>query len=316
MHPNSGLDRKEECTSNRCMKNLRTKFVGAALLPLVVPSSFGTDLLGLSNDGSRLLHFNTAGAVSLDVPISGLSPGDSLVDIDVFVSGDRRLYGLGTSGSLYRIDAASGAASVNVPNAALGSPTAMDFNPAADRLRVFSGDANFRITPNSGVVTSDGSLAYAAADANAGANPNLRAAAYINNVDAPGTTALYSIDSDLDTLNLHSGGPQFSVLNTVADLSLNGGLFDIGDHVGFDVFSPAVGMNFAFLSNGNDLYRINLANGQLTALGTVASSATLRSIAVAVPEASTMWAGAAFATLAAGWVVRQRRSQTSVPSRR
>ncbi|MGE3310136.1 MAG: DUF4394 domain-containing protein [Limisphaerales bacterium] len=286
--------------------------MGAAILPLVATPSFGTDFLGLSTDGNRLLRFDTTGAVSLDVPISGLPAGDSLVDIDAFFSGDRRLYGLGESGTLYRIDPTTGAASVNVPNATLGSPTAIDFNPAADRLRVFSDDSNFRITPNSGVVTSDGTLAYAAADIHAGANPNLRAAAYINNVDAPGSTALYSIDSDLDTLNLHSGGPQFSVLNTVADLTLNGGIFDISDQVGFDVFSPADGMNFAFLSNGNDLYQINLANGQLTALASVASSVTLRSIAVAVPEASTIWAGAAFATLAAGWIVRQRRSQNLV----
>ena len=294
------------------MKNLRTKLIGAAILPLVVTPSFGTDLLGLSSDGSRLLRFNTTGIVSLDVPISGLSAGDSLVDIDAFFSGDRRLYGLGNSGTLYRIDPSTGAASVNVPNAALGSPTAMDFNPAADRLRVFSGDSNFRITPNSGVVTSDGALGYAGADANAAANPNLRAAAYINNVDAPGTTALYSIDSDLDTLNLHSSGPQFSVLNTVADLTLNGGLFDIGDQVGFDVLSPMSGVNLAFLSNGNDLYRINLANGQLTALGSVAANVQLRSIAVAVPEASTVWAGAAFATLSVGWILRQRKANAAV----
>ncbi len=288
------------------MKNLRTCILGAASLPLIATSALGVDFLGLTRGGDRLLRFSQTGAVSMDSAISGLNVGDSLVDIDVFFSGDRKVYGLGASGTLYTLDPLSGAASVSVPNAALGSPTAIDFNPAADRLRVFSGDNNFRITPGTGVVTADGLLTYAAGDVNFGANPNLRAAAYINNVDAPGATALYSIDSDLNTLNLHSVGPQFSVLNTQFGLTLGGIGFDIGEDVGFDVLSPMAGLNYAFLSDGNDLYRIDLASGQLAALGTVMASADLRSIAVAVPEASTLWAGGSLAVLA-GWILRRRQ---------
>ena len=287
------------------VKKTLIRVLGVASLPLITTASSGVDFIGLTQEGDRLLHFNPTGSVSFDTPISGLQAGDSLVDIDVFFSGDRRLYGLGTSGTLYTLNPATGLATANVPNAALGSPTAIDFNPTADRLRVFSEDSNFRITPNTGAVTSDGLLAYAAGDANAGANPNLRAAAYINNVDAPGVTSLFSIDAELDTLNLHSGGPQFSVLNTVADLSLNGLPFDIGQNVGFDVLSPGIGNNYAFLSDGNDLYSINLADGRLAALGTVASNAQLRSIAVAVPEASTLYAGASFAVLAAMMIQRR-----------
>jgi len=287
------------------MKNITTRILGIASLPWIATSSLAVDFVGLTREGDRLLRFDQTGSVSIDTPISGLQAGDSLVDIDFFFSGDQRLYGLGTSGTLYTLNAATGSATANVPNAALGLPTAIDFNPAADRLRVFSGDSNFRITPNTGVVSSDGLLAYAAGDVNAGANPNLRAAAYINNVDSPGATSLFSIDSDLDTLNLHSGGPQFSALNTIADLSLGGLPFDIGQDVGFDVLSLGVGLNHAFLSDGNDLYRINLANGQLAALGTVAGNAQLRTIAVVVPEASTLYAGGSFAVLAALMVQRR-----------
>lgn len=287
------------------MKNLHLGLLAVASLPWIGTSSIGVDFLGLTHTGDRLLRFDQTGTVSADTAISGLRAGDSLVDIDVFVSGDRRLYGLGTSGTLYALDAESGAATVNVLNAALGSPTAIDFNPAADRLRVFSGDSNFRITPTTGVVSSDGLLGYAAGDVNFGADPNLRAAAYINNFDAPGATSLFSIDSDLDTLNLHSGAPQFSVLNTSTELTLGGAAFDIGENVGFDVLSPMAGLNYGFVSNGNDLYRIDLSNGQLAALGTVAGNFQLRSIAVVVPEASTLLAGGSFAVLAA-MAVRRR----------
>jgi len=265
------------------MISIKSPFVLGLAASAWLGSATAMTFHGLTTTGDRLLTFDSTGAVLQEVSIQGLISNDSIVDIDLFTSGDRRLYGLGSSGTLYTINPFSGTANMNVPNAAVGSPTAIDFNPAADRLRIFSGASNFRLTPNTGVVTSDGSFAYAATDANLAATPQLAAAAYINNIDNPGATALYSLDSNTDSLLLHSGGPQFSTLNTVAALELDGAPFDLGSNVGFDIFSKGVGQNVAFVSHGNDLYQLQLASGKLTALGTVASSHSLKTIA-AVPE--------------------------------
>lgn len=281
-------------------------FVGVSAL-LAVNQLHALPFYGLSQAGDRLFFFTGSGPVLTDVAISGLNPGDALVDIDVFFSGDQRLYGQGTSGTLYTINPITGAATVNVLNAAVGAPTAIDFNPAADRLRIFSGDDNFRLTPGTGAVSSDGTLAFAVGDSNQGANPNLVAAAYINNLDAPPATTLFSLDASLDALVRHSVGPQFSILNTVAGLTLGGLPFDLSSNSGFDVFSAGAGNNQAFVSDNNNLYSLDLSSGALTGLGSIAASAPLGSIAVSaqVPDGGNMLVMWAIALL--GFVIVRRR---------
>jgi len=272
-------------------KNLILKAILAGAIPALAPSSFsaGLEYYALEQSGDHLLSFAPNGSLQNSVPITGLAAGDSLVDIDFFTSGDKQLYGLGKGGTLYTLNRATGAATVNVAAAAVGNPTVIDFNPAADRLRIFSGDSNYRLTPNTGVVSSDGSLAYAVGDANEGENPFLTGAAYINNFDAPPGTALYSIDSDLNTVVLHSGAPQFSTLNTLASLSLGGSPYDISGHVGFDILSVMPGQNRVFLSDNRDVYQLNLASGAMTALTTFQTGEEIRSIAVVnTPDAGGM----------------------------
>lgn len=250
-------------------------------------------IYGLADGGSTLARLASNGSLLGSSPITGLNPLDSLIDIDFFSSKDLNLYGLGTSGTLYTINPITGVALPNVANAGLAGGTAIDFNPAADRLRVFGGLNNFRITPGTGVVSSDGTLAYLGTDINAGAIPAVVAAAYSNNIDNPGSTTLFSLDTALNTLVRHSGGPQFSTMNTVIGLTLAGNPFDIGSSVGFDIFTTGGLVNTAYVSNGNDLYNLNLASGGLTLLGTVPSRLELSDIAIApVPEAGTWMAGA------------------------
>lgn len=252
---------------------------------------------------SQLVSFDTAapGSILLTSPaITGLSQGDSIVDIDYYpVNG--LLHGIGSSGTLYRIDRATGAAVVDaIPQTSMGVAQDMDFNPSADRLRVFSaGDANFRITPsvgtggsngaNIGLVTADGTLAFAGGTP----NPNLVGAAYINNFDGTATTTLYSIDADLNALIIHSGAPQFSTLAQVGALGV-----DVGQNVGFDVSISGV----AFVSNGNSLFTINLATGALSSIGTIGGGLNVTTIAV-VPAP----AGAGLLAFAGLACLRRRR---------
>lgn len=257
---------------------------------------------GLTTAGN-IVTFDTSNPAIIagtSAAISGTTGGEAIVDIDVYPV-NHILHGIGgTTGNIYRINPVTGVATLDAaPQSSVGTPETIDFNPSADRLRVFSaGDANFRITPsvgsagsngaNIGLVTADGTLAYSGGSP---PNPNLQAAAYTNNFDGTATTALYSIDVDADTLVLHSGAPAFSTLGTVGALGVN-----VGSNVGFDI-SPA-GANF--VTDGNSLYSINLTSGLLSPLGTIATAGTLQSLAV-VPEPATV------ALAALGFVPALRR---------
>ena len=260
--------------------------------------------VGLGSGGATLSFYNGSGSTPTTVPVTGLNGGDSLVGIDYFSSSNGQLYGMGTSGTLYVLSS-TGAATVDVSNAIPGA-TVIDFNPMANRLRVFANTTNFRLTPSTGTVTMDGTLTYAAGDPNAGATPNLVAAAYTNNFAGPTSTALYSIDASLNTLVLHTNGPTFSTLTTVGTLTLGGLTFDALPGVtGFDVLTVG-GVNTAYFSSGNNLYTLNLTNAVLTSSGTLAGPG-LRDIAVVVPEPST-YALLGLGLLAGFLVMRNRRS--------
>jgi hypothetical protein len=105
-----------------------------------------------------------------------------------------------------------------------GTITVVDFNPAADRLRVITSDgANLRINVDDGKTTVDGTLKYKDGDMQAGKTPKVVAGAYTNSANPkPTATALYDID-DAGHL-LSQAPPNDGVLNTVGMLGvkLNG----------------------------------------------------------------------------------------------
>ena len=92
-------------------------------------------------------------------------------------------------------------------------------------------DENRRINIANGVALSDGTLAYAAGDANAGVNPNVVEAADTNNDNNP-ATALVS-----------TANPNAGLLNTVGALGV-----DTDQFLGFDIFTDLGGLNQAFAS--------------------------------------------------------------------
>ncbi len=220
-----------------------------------------------------LIRFNSDALGSITtVPIVTPLPNETLVDIDVFPV-DRNLYGLSSAGNLYRIDFTTGVLTLDTTAlSSLGSPVAIDFNPAADRLRVLStNDENYRLTPstntagptgvNSGLVSNDGTVAYLGG---LPSDPNLVAAGYTNSFDGTPSTALYSIDASADALVLHSVAPGFSTLNTVGSLGI-----DVTDDTGFDI---AVGGPF-WLTSGGNLYTVDSGSGTATLVGAINGTA-------------------------------------------
>lgn len=273
----------------------------------VAPPRASAQLFSGLTSGTTIATYANPGAVPTNYTVTGLNAGDTLVSIDYFASGDGRLYGFGNSGTLYSL-ASSGAtyaATVSATSAApvITGATAIDFNPAAGRLRIFQGQNNFRLTPGTGLQSNDGTFAYVANDPGTGITPTLLAAAYTNNVPGSGATSLYSIDTGRNTLMLHSGTPTFSTIQTVATLTLGGLTFDAVAGIGFDI----AGASTAYLSQGNTLYSVNLGSGVMTSLG-AQSGAAFTDFAV-IPEPST-YALFAVGALAVG-VAAVRRRQTA-----
>jgi Domain of unknown function (DUF4394) len=238
---------------------------------------------------NKLLKFNAGrpGRILATLNITGLQAGETLLGIDYRVSKEQ-LYALGSSGRLYTVDDDTGAATV------VGSPFAVklegaqfgfDFNPAVDRIRVVSNTAqNLRLHPDTGAVVdgnatldgvqTDGKLAYAAGDANAGKAPIVVGAAYSYNKADPKMTTNFALDAT--TGALVTQGTREGVAPAVAPNT--GQLFTIGP-VGMPFTSAAFDIQalsdvaFAALnSDGATASRwvtIDLKTGAAKSLGTI-----------------------------------------------
>jgi hypothetical protein len=207
---------------------------------------------------NNFLIFNpTSTAAPVSKAIVGLMAGETVKGID-FRPLNGQIYGLGSTGMLYTINAASGAASVVGvgPFAVLnGAYFGFDFNPTVDRIRVVSRNGqNLRLHPVTGLV--------AASDAvlNPG-TPYIASAAYTNNFAGATTTTLYDIDCHSDSLFIQSP-PNNGTLVPVGALGI-----DIQSENGFDIGSTS-GSAYAIFSVGstNGLYSINLTTGAATRL--------------------------------------------------
>lgn len=288
------------------MKRITFTILAACGLVAAAYSARAQSFVGLGYDGNTVSTYSAPGSMPTTYAVTGLNNSDRLIGLDYFTSSTGQLFGMGSSGTLYTL-APSGtttfAATVNA-NYAVPGATTIDFNPMANRLRVYAGTSNYRLTPTVGLVTNDGTLAFVSGDPNFGTSPNLTAAAYLNNFAGTTSTSLYSIDASLDALVLNVNGPGFSGLTTVGTLTLGGVRYDVGrGTTGFDVLTVG-GANTAYLSSGNDLFTVNLANGALTRVGTQLGTYIVD--VAFVPEPGT-YALLAVGAAALALVLRRRR---------
>jgi len=240
---------------------------------------------------NRLIQFNAGQPQKLlsSKPLTGLAAQERLLGIDYRVA-KGQLYALGASGQLYRINTADGSAS------AIGTPVTLptegatewglDFNPTVDRIRVVNNAGfNLRLHPDTGAVVDgsadqpgvqfDGKLAYGAADANAGKPAFVVAAGYTYNKTNEKITTNYALDGKLGVL-VHQGTRE-GVTPAVSPNS--GKLYTVGS-LGLDSFTQAT-LDISDVSNAaysavgrgaksSNWYRIDLATGRATLLGTIA----------------------------------------------
>jgi len=239
---------------------------------------------------NKLIQFNAGQPQKLlsNKALTGLAADERLLGIDYRVARGQ-LFALGASGQLYRINTADGSVSP------IGTPSALprdgatewgfDFNPTVDRIRVVN-DAGFnlRLHPDTGAIVDgnadqpgvqfDGKLAYDAADTNAGKTPTVVAAGYTYNKTNDKITTNYALDGKQGLL-VHQGtregvmpavSPNTGRLYTVGSLGL--GSFERATLDISDLSNTA----YTAVSSGarSSWYRIDLATGKATLIGTVA----------------------------------------------
>ena len=243
--------------------------LGCSLVALFALPCRAETVVALTSS-NRLLFFDSATPGTVTKIISIPYPEERLAAID-FRPQTGDLYAVGPSGTIIVVNPTSGhVSSPNFPSstALSGSRFGFDFNPTVDRIRVTSdAEQNIRLHPDTGAVAGvDTNLQFALTDVHAGADPNVVASAYTNNFVGAGATVLYDIDSNFDAL-LIQNPPNAGTLNTVGALGV-----DTTDRAGFDI-SPGTGIAYASLTvaGTTGLYRIDLASGAATLVGTIAA---------------------------------------------
>lgn len=289
--------------------------LAAAAMAASAPTAGAATIFAIDNEpGQRLITFDSASPTDLNtaVAITGLQPNEKLIGIDFRVNAptpvnSNRLYGVGSFGRIYTLDATTGAATFASQLSVIlnGTEFGVDFNPQADRLRVVSDlDQNLRINVDTGLTIVDSPL-------NPG-NPNVTNVAYDRADTSSGTaTTLYGIDTFRNEL-VRIGGVDGTP-------SPNGGtVIPVGSLVGIDPtsiggFEIAPGTGAAFLASRNSagggsmLSTVNLTTGEATLIGFIGNpedGLVIKGIAVAVPE-PTAFGALAVAGLAA--LSRRRR---------
>jgi hypothetical protein len=246
--------------------------------------------VGLAGNGTQLLQFDVTRPrkVTRISSVRGLSGDQSLIGIDYRVQ-DGMLYGVGNQGGVYTLSARNARATkVSQLSIALqGTSFGVDFNPAANRLRVIS-DTGQNLRHNiddgatAGTTLMDGTLTYPPATTPA---TGVTAAAYTNNdLDPTTATTLFDLDTMMDQVAIQSPANAGSLAPT--------GMLgvDAGADAGFDIYSKlrmgkTVSVTgYAVLNVGrkSSFYRVNMITGEAANVGNFSVPVT----DVAVPLSS------------------------------
>ncbi len=234
----------------------------------------GQTVYGITRD-NRLVSFNpaTPGTLTVDVPITGLTAGETAIGIDVRPL-TSEIFIFGSGNRMYSVSTGGVATAVGTGFTALATTTSsFDFNPTVDRVRVVDAAGNNRrLNPaTGGDAASDTALTYGT-----GGTPRAVGVAYTNaqfgaNVPAGSVRELF-VDSALDILGeigtMAGGNTSF---NGGVSSSIGGLGLDLTDDAGFDIYGPT---GVAYLSNLNaaglaSFYTLNLGTGAATLVGQI-----------------------------------------------
>ncbi|MEO8280736.1 MAG: DUF4394 domain-containing protein [Ideonella sp.] len=252
--------------------------------PAPAPASVSVgDTVALTLSG-KIISFNRAAPATLvgSVNVTGLAAGETLLGID-YRPADGKLYAMGSAGNIYTVAPETGVATKTAswkaaagddnPFTALsGINFGVDFNPAADRLRVVSDTGlDLRINVETGDTITDGTISLPFG------NASISAVAYTNSFAGTTTTQLYDLDVGAGLLHLQDppnngtlmSGLPLGVVATAAN--------------GFDIDAKSNTGYAALTVNGTtSLYTVSLSTGAATVVagGAVAGGEALRGLAL------------------------------------
>ncbi|MFE6911887.1 DUF4394 domain-containing protein [Streptomyces erythrochromogenes] len=242
--------------------------------PKTLPAMDGHGLraIGLTGD-QRLVEFDVdrPGKTFAIGRIAGLSRDTRLVGID-FRGQNERLYGVGDRGGIYTLSISNARATkVSQLTVALsGTQFGVDFNPAANRLRIIS-DTGQNLRHNIDdqaaplTTTVDGPLTNPTTPPSTALG--VTGATYTNNdLDAATATSLFDLDTTADRISLQSPA-NAGTLAPTGNLGVNA-----GPDAGFDIYYDSkAGTNKGFAAinagRGYGLYSINILTGRATGQG-------------------------------------------------
>lgn len=195
---------------------------------------------------------------------------------------DGKLYGLTANGQIVTIDAASGQATQVAKldkKLETGPRTTINFNPVVDRIRVVSSNGgNWRIHPDTGAVTVDGGLKYAADSAFSSSTPMVTAGAYSNHFAGTKETALYTLDTKLGLMNVQMP-PNDGIQQSKGPLGVA-----VPANAGFDILSDGQGGNTGWIVAGGALHGIDIKTGKVTTVGKITGLSGKDVISIAVTK--------------------------------
>ncbi len=241
----------------------------------------GLKIVGLSDAGKSLVWFTTNRPERAHKigAIKGLAGDTTLVGIDYRVQ-NGKLYGVGNSGGIYLLsDRDAKASKVGQLSVALaGTAFGVDFNPAANALRIVSNTGQNLRQP---FTTTGGATAPTVADTPLAYPPTaaagITAAAYTNNDLSPDTaTTLFDLDTALDQVALQSPANAGSLAATGklgVDAALDAGL-DIYSTVRRDRTVDLDAYATIGVGGKYSLYSISLLTGAAEKQGSFKSAVT------------------------------------------
>lgn len=239
----------------------KTWLAASAALLLPAAAANAAQVAALIGNDTIAIVDTDAKKVTKSMKVDGVS--GAIVGIDVRPA-DNMLYALAADGTLYTIAMDGKATKKSKLETMLkpGVTATVDFNPAADRLRVMGSDGmSLRVNVDDGKVITDGSHRYADADASKGKTPQVGAGAYTNSVKGAKETALFNIDLGTGAL-VKQAPPNDGVLNTVGMLGASPKM------VAFDIWSDG-SKNEAWAMTGADLWSVDLQSGKATKAATI-----------------------------------------------
>lgn len=246
------------------MQTVRMAMIASTALFAATTAGFAAPLVGLTGDKTLVMLDTDNPAASGTVEVTGV---DRLVGID-WRPANGTLIGVTAQNTIVTIDPMTGAATelstMDTPLEIGDAPVIVDFNPMADRLRYMTGTTNHRVNVDTGEVTVDGELAFAAADMHSGEAPAIVAAAYINSFGKPESTAMYDVDATIGAL-IQQTSPNDGTLAAVGKF----GIAEPADTYAFDVQTTEDGTNTAWLVNGTTLYTVDLETSAATETGAI-----------------------------------------------